>query len=300
MSWATAVWIGGFVCRSVSVYHQQNVNIFIAQFVLVLMGPPLYAAAEYFILSRLMAYLPYHAPIHPGRVVSTFLILSAIVESLTANGAANSAGTGRTPSQVRAGLACLKAALILQCCVEAFFFSLVATMEYRCRKAKNFPRHIRVVCYILYITSFMILVRCIVRTIEGFEAAACNHTSEGPPGRCGTVSTHEAFLWVFEIANITLFVILLAIFHPGKYLPRSSRIFLDQVDGKSERVGPGFGKADKRPFLVTVFDPFNIYGIVTGRGMKINKFWLKEQPLYEGGEVPKVEDDSNGVDAGQA
>jgi hypothetical protein len=57
-TWATSVWIAGFVCRSISVYNVQAINIFIAQFVLILMGPPLYAAAEYFILGRLMAYLP--------------------------------------------------------------------------------------------------------------------------------------------------------------------------------------------------------------------------------------------------
>ena len=281
------MWIAGFVCRAYSVYHVQEVNIFIAQFVLIIVGPPLYAAAEYFILGRLMAYLPYHAPIHPGRVLSTFVILSAIVESLTANGAANSAGTGRTPSQVKAGLDCLKAALILQCFVEAFFFSMVVTVEYRCRKAKNFPNHVKMVCYILYITSFMVLVRCIVRAIEGFEAAACIPNGNGSHGYCGYISKHEAFLWVFEIANISLFVILLAVFHPGRYLPRSSRIFLDPVDGKTERVGPGFGKADKRPVLVTIIDPFNFYGIVTGKGMKTDKFWETEQPIYGGGELPK-------------
>jgi hypothetical protein len=72
MLWASSVWVAGFICRAYSVYHVQEVNIFIAQFVLIIVGPPLYAAAEYFILGRLMAYLPYHAPIHPGRVVSTF------------------------------------------------------------------------------------------------------------------------------------------------------------------------------------------------------------------------------------
>lgn len=70
MVWATSVWIAGFVCRSISVYNVQSVNIFIAQFVLIIVGPPLYAAAEYFILGRLIAYLPYYASIHPGRVVS--------------------------------------------------------------------------------------------------------------------------------------------------------------------------------------------------------------------------------------
>ncbi|KAK5723861.1 hypothetical protein LTR17_013875 [Elasticomyces elasticus] len=296
MTWATTasaltymgvdqVWISGFVCRSISIHYDQNINLYIAQFVLVLMGPPLYAAAEYFILSRLLAYLPYHAPIHPGRVLSTFILLSAVVESLTASGAANSAGTGRKPAQRKRGLDCLKAALIIQCLIESLFFSLVVVLERRCRKAGSFPKHVRVVVYVLYVTSLMVLVRCIVRTIEGFQAATCDEG--GLP--CGYIAEHEWIFFVFEISNISLFVVILAIFHPGRFLPRSSKIYLDPYDGKTERVGPGFGKADKRPFLVTAFDPFNLAGILTGKGMKLNKFWEEFQPIYNGGELIPVE-----------
>ncbi|CAK1358498.1 hypothetical protein CB0940_06897 [Cercospora beticola] len=283
MLWATSVWIAGFVCRSISVHQVRNIGLFIAQYVLVLMGPPLYSAAEYFILGRLLAYLPYYTPIHPGRVFSTFIFLSAAVESLTGSGAANSAGSGRTESQRNIGLKLLKSALILQIFVEAFFISIVATLEYKARKGGNFPKNVRNICYLLYITSSMILVRCIVRTIEGFEAGSCDADREDP--YCGPVSRNEWFLWVFEIANITLFVILLAIFHPGKYLPRSSKIFLDPVDGKTERLGPGFSKADKRPFLITVIDPFNFYGILSGKGMVMNKFWEEHQPIDDGENV---------------
>ncbi|KAF7193912.1 Lipid-translocating exporter-like protein RTA1 [Pseudocercospora fuligena] len=292
MTGASSVWIAGFVCRSISVYNVQSVNIFIAQYVLVLMGPPLYAASEYFILGRLLAYLPYHTPIHPGRVYSTFIFLSTVVETLTANGAANSVGDGRTEAQYRTGHNLLKSALILQCFVEALFMSLVATVEYRCRKAKSFPRPIRTVCYILYITSGMILVRCIVRTIEGFEAASCDPNSDLP--YCGSVSRNEWFLWVFEIANITLFVILLSIFHPGRFLPGSSKVFLDPDDGKTERLGPGFGKADKRPLLITIVDPFNFYGIATGKGMKLDKFWERHQPLHDSQDVKSKSENLGG------
>ena len=148
-------------------------------------------------------------------------------------------------------------------------------------KAGTFPRRIRPVFYILYITSFMMLIRCIIRTIEGFEEAACTPHK----GYCGVVSTHEVFLWVFEIANITLFVILLAIFHPGRYLPRSTKIYLDPIDACTERVGPGFSKADKRPLLLTIVDPWNLKGIFTGKGMALQKFWEEEQPVYTGGDV---------------
>lgn len=282
MTWASLIWISGFICRSISVHHVTNLNLFIAQYVLILMGPPLYAAAEYFILGRLLAYLPYHAPLHPGRVYSTFILLSTGVELLTANGAANAVGSDRSETQYRIGRALLRAALILQGFVEALFMALVAMVEWRCRRKgnKNFPKQVRIVCYVLYITSSMILVRCIVRTIEGFEAGSCGHDDEEGAYYCGIVARNEWFLWVFEIANITLFVVLFAVFPPGRYLPSSSKVFLDPNDGRTERMGPGFGKADKRPLFVTVVDPFNFYGIVTGRGMVVDKFWEREQPVY--------------------
>ncbi|WPH01504.1 putative RTA-like protein [Acrodontium crateriforme] len=287
MTWASSVWVAGFICRSISIYDQQNVGMFIAQFVLVLMGPPLYAAAEYFILGRLFAYLPYHTPIHPGRVLSTFFMLSVIVESLTANGAANSSGTGRSESQIKNGLACLKAALIIQTCIEVFFFSLVALLEHRCRRAKKFPQNVRMVCYTLYVTSFMMFVRCIIRTIEGFNAAACNRNAPDYDGYCGYISRHEWCLYLFEIANITVFVMLLTVFHPGRYLPRDTNVFLDPVDGQTERVGPGFSSADARPLWMTIIDPFNFHGILTGRGMVMRQFWDEPQPVYErGSDIP--------------
>ena len=247
LTWATTVWIAGFVCRAISVREGQNIQIFIAQYVLVLMGPPLYAGAEYFILSRLLAYLPYHAPIHPHRVVGMFVMLSAFVEALTANGAAYSASPNASAGERRAGIACLEGALILQCCVEAFFFSLVALVDYRCRSSANNPRQLRPVFYTLYLTSLMVLLRCIVRTVDGFAAASCKSSS----GYCGYISLHEWVLWVFEVSNITLFVVLLTIFYPGRYLPQNDKVFLDPIDGRTERVGPGFSKRDGRPFLMT-------------------------------------------------
>ncbi|KAI6850945.1 hypothetical protein KC332_g406 [Hortaea werneckii] len=293
MVWATTCWVAGFVCRAISVYNTQSVNIFIAQAVFVYVGPPLYAAAEYFILGRLFAYLPYHTPIHPGRVVSTFMLLSAVVESLTANGAANmsaasdpsdDADLDKVRSQMQSGLQTMQAALLLQIAVEAMYLSLVILLERRCRRAQAFPKQIQPVFLVLYITSSMVIVRCIVRAIEAFEMADCPYGDQ----QCGYVTSHEWVFYVFECANITLFVVLLAVFHPGRYLPRSSRIFLDPLDGKTERVGPGFGKADSRNWLATVVDPFNLTAIVTGKGMRYNRFWESHQPIYTGG---KVEDE---------
>ncbi|EMC96638.1 hypothetical protein BAUCODRAFT_34013 [Baudoinia panamericana UAMH 10762] len=283
MLWATSVWIAGFICRTISSYHQQNISLFIAQFVLVIMGPPLYAAAEYFILGRLIDYLPYHAPIHPGRVFSTFAFLSVCVETITANGASHAASPNQTLAQHKAGLTCIAVGLLLQACVEVVFLSLALTLYRRARRANTLPKRILPVFYVLGITSAMMLVRCIIRAIEAFETLSCNVGGSDP--YCGYVSRHEWVFWIFETSNITLFVILLAIFHPGKYLPGNHKVFLDPTDRTTERLGPGFGKADKRSFIMTLIDPFNFSGIISGRGFAQQRFWEADQPVYNGHEL---------------
>ena len=46
------------------------------------------------------------------------------------------------------------------------------------------------------------------------------------------------------------------------YLPRSNKVFLAE-DGVTEVEGPGY--EDKRNFLVTLADPFDIGGLIRGR-----------------------------------
>ena len=62
---------------------------------------------------------------------------------------------------------------------------------------------------------------------------------------------------------------LMNVYPPGKYLPANYKIYL-AMDGKTELEGPG--AADKRPFLFTLFDPCDIFGLVKGTDAK-NRFW---------------------------
>lgn len=87
---------------------------------------PLYELANYFTLSRALYYIPYHSPIHPGRVLTTFAALSAVVEALNANGAWRVANSQAPKSQQDIGHALLKTALILQIVVVTFFVLLAA------------------------------------------------------------------------------------------------------------------------------------------------------------------------------
>ncbi|RDL40884.1 putative rta1 [Venustampulla echinocandica] len=281
MTFTCTIWVAGFCCRMASIYNDENLGLFAAQYVLLFLGPPCFAGAEYLVLGRVLAYLPYHTPIHPGRVISTFVFLGVVVEALSANGAA-ALTVAKTADKRNSALTRMLAALILQAVLEIFFSSLVALVEIRCRKAKTFPRNVRIVCYLLYITSFMMLVRCIFRVVEGIEVRDCL----GVPN-CGTISQKEWLFYVFEVANISLFVLLLTIFPPGKYLPPNDKVYLDPLDG-SERAGPGFAQADRRPFWQTVMDPFNFQLLTTGSGVAVEKFWEGDNPVYtRDGVVPK-------------
>jgi len=94
--------------------------------------------------------------------------------------------------------------------------------------------------------------------------------------------SHARFVpLIFEIPIITFFVILLAVFQHGRYLPRSSKVHLNPGDVKFVRFGPGYGNADGRAFGVAIIDPFNLNGILSDKDMKLNTSLEHEQPAYE-------------------
>ena len=81
---------------------------------------------------------------------------------------------------------------------------------------------------------------------------------------------------------------LMNAYPPAKYLPANHKIYL-ATDGKTELEGPG--AADKRPFWLTLVDPFDIVGLVRGRDAK-NRFWEKDgigRPVKGDGVVAVVE-----------
>src|ERR1700712_3972247 len=90
MPWAALLLTVGFALREVGsfkyIYNDQNLDIFIAESVMIMSGPPVYAAINYIVLSRILFYVPYLSPIHPGRVLTTFLAADAVCEVLIVNG----------------------------------------------------------------------------------------------------------------------------------------------------------------------------------------------------------------------
>lgn len=86
MPWAALILTVGFAVREYGAYHYDNIDILIANSVLIMSGPPVYALINYIVLSRILYYIPYLSPLHPGRVLTTFLAADGLTEILVVNG----------------------------------------------------------------------------------------------------------------------------------------------------------------------------------------------------------------------
>ncbi|KAF2826566.1 hypothetical protein CC86DRAFT_382580 [Ophiobolus disseminans] len=257
LPWAALLMIAGFAVRLAGAYNTDNLAYVIASTVLIMSGPPVYALINYFILGRILYYIPYLAPLHPGRVATTFVALDSVCEILIGNGAWRMADSSRTEKQRQVGSHMVTASLCLQAALFGAF-GLLAAQFHRCAcKAAVLKRDMKVVLYVMYVSATIVTIRCIYRLVEYIK------------GWESSIYQNEVYFWIFEATIMFANTALLNLWHPGKRLPRSNSIFLSR-DGVTERRGPGW--ADDRPWLVTVFDPFDLWGLIKGNDKK-TQFW---------------------------
>ncbi len=151
------------------------------------------------------------------------------------------------------GKALLKASLILQLIVITLFYLLAGIFHYRCLRGGIQTRKVQGPLVTLYVSSLLILIRTIYRTVEYLGT----QTLVGGPGfdlmTLSPLLRYEWFFYVFEASLMLVNVALWNIRHPRRYLPQDYRIYLAK-DGVTEIQGPGWD--DKRVFLMTLIDPF--------------------------------------------
>jgi RTA1 like protein len=273
LPWGAALYTAGFVLRQVSSFHNQDLGLYIASTVLLYAAPPVYAAVNYLVLGRVLHYVPSKSPIHPGRVVTTYLALDLLVEVLTGQGGWRIADY-QDPDNVNIGKALIETSLILQVVLYISFVALQTAVYRRCAKDGVKSLKFRYSMRIMFISTAFILIRSTYRVIDAFL------------GYQGYTASHEWCLYVFDATPLLLNSWMLNIWHPSVFLPPSSRVYLG-ADGVTERMGPGW--TDKRPFLATLFDPFDIAGIISKRDHR-TRFWEEEDkhPLF----APNLEKES--------
>ncbi|KAL8791222.1 MAG: hypothetical protein Q9213_000179 [Squamulea squamosa] len=270
LPWGGLLFIAGFAMREVSAFKPNNLPIFIASTCLLLLAPPVYAVTNYIVLGRVLYYVPYLSPIHPGRVISTFLGLDAVIGAITGNGGARVANPDATPSEIRDGRALIRASIILQLVSFFLFVALEGLFHRRCIRhglvdikptpeANKQSKKLRSILNLMYISSAIISCRHVFRVVEVFQ---------GPEGY---LARHEWPLYVFDGAFMFANMLMMNIWNPMRYLPNDNRIYLSK-DGVTERWGPGW--VDKRPFILTLADPFDVAGLFMKKDKY--KFWDHE------------------------
>lgn len=268
MVWGGLIYFIGWVLRCVSSYHPSDLNIFIAQSIFTFAGPPIYSAAAYNLLGRLMNYLPMFASFNPYRVVYIFIYLGVLVEGLTAAGAARLSSAKDDEDRFRSGGILISASLVLQAVVESALMAMVAQLHYRCIHANMVTRNVRIVCYTLYGTSTFVILRCIFRAIEAFTT----YFTDDCTGVCSSIVKNEWYIYALEVAPMIIFTYWINVLHPGRQLPSSRGRYLDY--DKIERHGPGW--KDTRHPLMTFIDPIDFIGLMTGEA-SYDKYWLRPE-----------------------
>lgn len=147
-------------------------------------------------------------------------------------------------------------------------------LHYRAKKAGVLNHRLKVILYELYASNMLILLRNTFRTAATFYSwTSVANGLEWP-------------VWVFEFVPMLINSYLMNIVPPAKYLPANAKIYL-AIDGVTEIEGPGM--VDKRHFLLTLSDPFDIVGIIRQQDRK-NRFWLQDGI---GGPLPAAETDES-------
>jgi hypothetical protein len=209
----------------------------------------------------MLYYVPYCATLHPGRTFITFGALSSVVEMLNGVGVAWIVNQKVPPKISNVGESLLKVSLIIQILVIFIFLLFTGAFQYRCHKVGISVRSVNGPCVTMYISSLLILIRCVYRTVEHFSTSNLRFGGVDSPTDINPVVRYEWYFYAFEVVPMIINCVLWNIRHPRYYLPENYHMYLAQ-DGVTELVGPGW--KDNRAFVVTAIDPCGLCG--TGKG----------------------------------
>ncbi|RYP72649.1 hypothetical protein DL770_007936 [Monosporascus sp. CRB-9-2] len=212
-----ALEVVGYALRSYSTQHHQDIGIFATSTSLIVLAPVFVAAGNYLLIGRLIrAVLPlsrhriFKVPVRfLTRIYVTFDIICLMVQSSGSSLASAYSWVGPTAD---IAINILLAGLALQ--VVAFSTYLCILMRYhylsRSLAVPEAPEGWFNVLKAVYISSFLILIRCVYRVVEFAE------------GSEGYTMTHEWIFWVFEGITMLIAITVFCVWYPSKYLGRSS------------------------------------------------------------------------------
>ncbi|CVK85480.1 hypothetical protein FPRO06_07415 [Fusarium proliferatum] len=205
----------GYAGRIWSHFDKLSVGGFVLQAIPILVAPALFAASIYMILGRLIRTVgAAHLSLVPVKWVTRIFVTGDVIAfSLQAGGGGiQSAGT---LDLYNLGEKIIIAGLFVQIVVFGFF--VVTSILFHTRLLKSpTPESLRGdvpwarYLYVLYATSFLILVRSIFRVVEYLQ------------GNKGYLISHEVFLYVFDAILMALVMLIFMIWYV-KHLQKKNK-----------------------------------------------------------------------------
>ena len=232
----------------------------------------------------MFSYVPWLSPLPPETVFAIFGSLMAIVEALNGLGVAFTSNP--TGNKQEAGRILVLASLGLQLCVILSFFLMSIMFHVRCLKANIRNRVISTLPSTLYVSMALILIRSIYRVVEHTGNTSLDIGNEQELQSLSPLLRYEWYFYVFEATTMLLNSLLWNVFNAGRFLPRSSKVFLAEdgmtemitVDDESTTTG-GQPVAAQGGRLVMQVLTFGLWGQVFPK-----KQSCKEESLQEGSE----------------
>ncbi|XXG96869.1 hypothetical protein Hte_003160 [Hypoxylon texense] len=230
-------------------YSKQNLIVYILSQVFIFVCPPLLELANYHVLGRIFYYVPYFPPLPPGKVLSTFGGLMAVVEALNAIGVALSSNPSATQASQELGSHLTIAALAIQFAIILSCGILAGIFHWRCGRAEIHSKVISTPLNTLYVSLALILIRCIYRFVEHMGNTAVDLDDFESLKTLSPILRYEWYFYIFEATLMLINSVLLNIWNPGRYLPRNYHVYLER-DGVTEVEGEA--KLDKRPLWAKI------------------------------------------------
>lgn len=207
--------IVGYALRCYSTQQHQNIPIFATTQSLIVVAPVILAAGNYIVLGRLMrAVLPatrrrVFGWFTPKKLTWVYICADICTLNIQSSGVSLASSVGWVGPTSETGIKILLGGLALQVFTFSTYLALLVRFHMLARSLaiETAPRGWFNVLKAVYISSVLIMLRCIYRMVEFTE------------GQGGYALTHEWLFWVFEGLFMIVALSIYSLWHPGKYLP---------------------------------------------------------------------------------
>lgn len=203
-----------FRCLSSKV-DPYRVNFFVLQYFFIVVAPVFFAAAIYTVLSILINVTgPSYAPMRPKLILWIFITCDVVATIIQILGAALIGVSQTNRKDPTSANNILLAGLAFQAASFALFILLFVWFLVKARRVL-----FKVVSKMFYLSFIVSVILLYVRV--GFRLA---ETSEGIYGE---LNSKEVFFGCLEFAPVVVAVWLLAIWHPGRCIPKTRPAYVD-------------------------------------------------------------------------